>query len=134
MIFCCGGEDGGNDSRSGGGNPDSSSTGGQTHPVCAAGTGSGRVQAPEFVRNLDGQTGWFASPIVADLDHDGVAHDAALFFTNRQPGYSGNSMTWGSSSAGPILLLKRPITICIPAIGPIRTIRSGCNGRHRLPM
>ena len=49
-----------------------SSTGGATNPVCAAGTSTGAVQRPQFVRNIpSGQTGWFASPAVADLDHDG---------------------------------------------------------------
>lgn len=77
MLFGCSG----NHSSSGGGNPDGSSTGGQTNPVCTAGTGSGRVQAPVFVRNLDGQTGWFASPIVADLDDDGSNELIAAYYT-----------------------------------------------------
>jgi len=38
--------------------------------TCAVGVSEGVVQAPVFVRNLSGQTSWFASPIVADLDHD----------------------------------------------------------------
>ncbi len=76
MIFGCGG-----DSSSGGGNPDGSSTGGQTNPVCAVGTGSGDVQAPVFVRNVDGQTGWFASPIVTDLDDDGSNELIAAYYT-----------------------------------------------------
>jgi hypothetical protein len=29
------------------------------------------VQRPQFVKNVPGQTGWFASPVVTDLDHDG---------------------------------------------------------------
>ena len=29
------------------------------------------MRRPEFVRNLAGQTSWFASPVVADLDGDG---------------------------------------------------------------
>ena len=33
----------------------------------AAAGGSGPVQAPVFVRNLAGQTGWYASPVIADL-------------------------------------------------------------------
>ena len=42
-----------------------------TPPVCEPGSSGGAVQAPVFVRNLSGQTSWFASPIIADLDGDG---------------------------------------------------------------
>jgi hypothetical protein len=48
-----------------------SSTGGQTNPVCLPGARTGGVQAPAFVRNLQTQTGWFASPLVADLGDGG---------------------------------------------------------------
>jgi len=41
-------------------------------PVCAPGSSGGPVQAPVFVDNLSGQTSWFASPVIADLDGDGV--------------------------------------------------------------
>ena len=71
LVIGCGGGTGssaGGDSAVG---SSGSSTGGLTNPVCAAGTGTGEVQAPVFVRNLGGQTGWFASPVVADLDGDG---------------------------------------------------------------
>ena len=40
-------------------------------PLCEAGDSTGPVQAPIFVRNLSGQTGWYASPLIADLDGDG---------------------------------------------------------------
>ena len=40
-------------------------------PPCHIGDPSGPVQAPVFVQNLNGQTSWFASPVVADLDNDG---------------------------------------------------------------
>jgi hypothetical protein len=45
--------------------------GGGGVPGCDAGTSAGPVQAPTFVRNLPVDTGWFAAPVVADLDHDG---------------------------------------------------------------
>ena len=67
MLTACGG--GGTSSSDDGGS--GSSTGGSTDPVCWAGAFTGDVQAPEFVRNLSGQTSWFASPVVADLDSDG---------------------------------------------------------------
>jgi len=64
-LLACGG------ASSGGHNGGGSSTGGATNPVCVAGTSAGAVQRPQFVRNIPGQTGWFASPVVVDLNHDG---------------------------------------------------------------
>jgi hypothetical protein len=58
-----------------------SSTGGQTNPVCAAGVSAGDVQTPQFVRNLKGQTGWFASPIVADLDGNNANELIAAYYS-----------------------------------------------------
>lgn len=49
-------------------------------PPCTAGSPSGPVQAPVFVRNLDGQTGWFASPLAADLDGDGSLELVAAYY------------------------------------------------------
>ncbi len=48
-----------------------SSTGGQRNTVCAEGHGSAAMQAPRFLMNLAVQTGWFAAPVIADLDADG---------------------------------------------------------------
>ena len=47
-----------------------SSTGGERNATCAGADSEGEVQEPVFVANLPGQTGWFASPVVADLDGD----------------------------------------------------------------
>jgi hypothetical protein len=58
-----------------------SATGGLTNPVCVAGASAGAVQAPVFVRNIRGQTGWYASPVVADLDHDGSNEIVAAYYT-----------------------------------------------------
>lgn len=60
--------------------PGGSTTGGQTNPVCESGTSSGAVQAPQFVRNLQGQTSWYAAPIVADLDGDGSNELVAAYY------------------------------------------------------
>jgi hypothetical protein len=49
-----------------------STTGGERNPVCEVGTSAGEVAAPEHTMNLRGQTSWFASPVVADLDGDGT--------------------------------------------------------------
>ncbi len=65
-----------------------SSTGGTRNPVCTTGTSAGEVQAPTFVRNLRGQTSWYASPVVVDLDEDGenelVAAYYDIFVFNRE--------------------------------------------------
>ena len=69
LAMSCGGGGGGASpgTTPGGG----SSTGGTTNPVCGLGTSTGAVQAPVFLRNIPGQTSWYASPVVADLDKDG---------------------------------------------------------------
>ena len=86
LISCSGGGGGGGSTTDGtvddGGSAASgSSTGGERNPVCLAGTSSGEVQAPVFVRNLGGQTSWFASPVVADLDKDGENELIAAYYS-----------------------------------------------------
>ena len=49
-------------------------------PVCKPGSSGGGVQAPVFVDNLSGQTSWFASPVVADLDGDGANELIAAYY------------------------------------------------------
>jgi hypothetical protein len=58
-----------------------STTGGQTNPVCTAGASDGSVQAPVFVRNVRGQTGWFASPLVSDLGDGAGRKIVAAYYT-----------------------------------------------------
>lgn len=48
--------------------------------ICPQGSSSGPVQAPVFVRNLTGQTSWFASPVVIDLDGDGSNELVAAYY------------------------------------------------------
>lgn len=56
-------------------------------PRCIKGVSSGPVQSPQFVRNIPGQTGWFASPVVFDLDKNGqneiIAGYYSLFVYDR---------------------------------------------------
>lgn len=77
ILVGCGGGDGDAQPENENGG---SSTGGLTNPVCTAGTGSGEVQSPEFVMNLGGQTGWFASPLVTDMDGDGINEIIAAYY------------------------------------------------------
>jgi hypothetical protein len=48
--------------------------------VCPPGSPGGPVQAPVFVRNLAGQTSWFASPVVVDLGGDGSNELVAAYY------------------------------------------------------
>jgi hypothetical protein len=60
---------------------DGSSTGGQRNPICATGESRGEVQEPVFVANLAGQTSWYASPLIADLDGDGGNELIAAYYS-----------------------------------------------------
>ena len=48
------------------------STASTGQPQCIPAGGGDPVQQPVLVRNLPGQTSWFAAPIVADVDGDGA--------------------------------------------------------------
>jgi len=48
-----------------------STTGGDRNPTCEAGPTPGAAAAPTFVRSLRADTGWFAAPVIQDLDGDG---------------------------------------------------------------
>jgi len=61
----------------GGGN----TTGGTRNPVCEKGTSAGEVAAPVFVRHMEGQTSWYASPVIADLDGDGKREIVAAYYS-----------------------------------------------------
>jgi len=76
VTTACSGGDSGSGSRDGG-----SSTGGERNAICAAGDPAGEVQAPVFVDNLRGQTSWYASPVVADLDGDGSNELIAAYYS-----------------------------------------------------
>ncbi|MDY0004712.1 MAG: VCBS repeat-containing protein [Polyangia bacterium] len=58
-----------------------STTGGTTNPTCEAGTSPGDVQEPVFWKNLRGETSWYASPIVTDLDGDGSNELVAAYYS-----------------------------------------------------
>ena len=83
LISCSGGSGGSSESATGSNAPttDGSATGGQRNPVCVAGTSSGEVTRPQFLMNLQGQTSWYASPVVADLDGDGKNELIAAYYS-----------------------------------------------------
>ena len=57
-----------------------STTGGTRNPVCEKGESAGEVKAPVFVRHQEGQTSWYASPVIADLDGDGKREIVAAYY------------------------------------------------------
>ena len=85
VLAGCGGGGGGSagGSSSGGGTPvlGGNATGGDRNPVCAAGTSAGEVARPQFRMNLAGQTSWYASPVVADLNGDGQHQLIAAYYS-----------------------------------------------------
>ncbi|HEX6761776.1 MAG TPA: FG-GAP and VCBS repeat-containing protein [Gaiellaceae bacterium] len=51
-------------------------------PACAAAGGKTKVQKPRFVRNIPtGETGWFSSPSLVDLNGDGRLEIVAPFYS-----------------------------------------------------
>ncbi|MFZ0612473.1 MAG: VCBS repeat-containing protein [Desulfobacterales bacterium] len=81
-LFGCGGAGGGSVESGGGVSfTDGSATGGQRNAVCLAGTSTGEVARPLFLMNLAGQTSWYASPIVADLEGDGEKELIAAYYS-----------------------------------------------------
>lgn len=92
----CSGDDAGGDPSGGGANSGSGAngagtgtsstgiggggTGGTRNPTCEVGTSAGEVQAPEHRMVLPGQTSWYASPVVMDLDGDGQNELIAAYY------------------------------------------------------
>ena len=58
-----------------------SATGGERNPVCTSGDATGEVGMPQFVMNLPGQTSWYASPLIVDLDDDGRNELIAAYYS-----------------------------------------------------
>ena len=55
--------------------------GGDLAPVCDDGASSDPVAAPQHLMTLDGQTSWFASPLVYDLDGNGTNELIAAYYS-----------------------------------------------------
>ncbi len=104
-ISSCGGGSSGsgsNETPNGGGAPinDGSATGGERNPVCVAGTSQGEVIRPQFLMNLPGQTSWYASPLVADLDGDGKNELIAAYYSVYVFGSDGTLLSRADGGSG----------------------------------
>lgn len=77
-------------------------TGGPRNPVCEVGTSTGEVQAPLFVQNLRGETSWYASPLVIDLDGDGENELVAAYYSLFVFGSDGTLLAQAEGGEGRI--------------------------------
>jgi hypothetical protein len=77
-----------------------SATGGERNPVCLAGTSPGEVARPQFLMNLPGQTSWYASPLVADLDGDGKNELIAAYYAVYVFGSDGTLLSRADGGSG----------------------------------
>jgi hypothetical protein len=68
---------------------------------CAPATSTGAVQEPQFVRNLrPGETGWFSSPAVVDLNGDGKREIVAPLYSTFVYDAQGKQLAKGTATAG----------------------------------
>jgi hypothetical protein len=69
--------------------------------ACLSEGGSGAVHAPEHVRTIStGQTGWFSSPALVDLDGDGTREIVAADYSTFVYSADGNRLGTGTSGKG----------------------------------
>ncbi|HST19367.1 MAG TPA: VCBS repeat-containing protein [Gaiellaceae bacterium] len=69
--------------------------------TCAAAGGRAAVQAPRFVRNIaTGETGWFASPGLVDLNGDGKLEIVAPFYSTFVFDAKGRLLGKGTATKG----------------------------------
>src|SRR5438067_2244335 len=68
---------------------------------CQAQGGSAAVAQPTFVRNIaTGETGWFSSPAVVDLDKDGKKEIVAPFYSTFVYDAQGQKLAKGTVTGG----------------------------------
>ena len=60
----------------------------------------GEVARPQFVMNLEGQTSWYASPVVADLDNDGNKELIAAYYSIYVFGSDGRLLDRADDGSG----------------------------------
>lgn len=56
-------------------------TGGDIQPTCATLATQGEVAEPKYLMHIEGETGWYASPLVVDLDRDGRRELIAAYYS-----------------------------------------------------
>jgi hypothetical protein len=96
-----GGQSGGPDSGGGGEGSVLADGALASTPSCAAATSSGAVQKPQFVRNLAaGETGWFSSPAVVDLNGDGKKEIVAPLYSTFVYDAQGKQLAKGTATQG----------------------------------
>ncbi len=73
----------------------------QRATTCVAEGGTGAVRAPELVRQIaTGETGWFSSPSLVDLDGDGRLEIVAPFYSTFVFDATGKELGRGRASKG----------------------------------
>ncbi|MCP4248247.1 MAG: VCBS repeat-containing protein [bacterium] len=73
---------------------------GDLAPVCEFAADSGPVQAPVHLMTLEGETGWFASPLVHDLDGNGTNELIAAYYAVYVFDNSGNLLDRAADGEG----------------------------------
>lgn len=105
MIFACGSSS--DDGSAGGGGGNGGKDGGSVladgavveTTSCKSESGTAAVQKPSFVRNIkSGETGWFASPAVIDLDGDGTMEIVAAFYSTFVFDANGKQLAKGTAT------------------------------------
>ncbi len=101
FAACGGGGGNGNDGGSGGDSSVAPDGVVEQTPQCQAGGGSAPVAQPTFVRNIKtGETGWFSSPAVIDLDKNGTKEIVAPFYSTFVFDSSGKQIGKGTATGG----------------------------------
>ena len=107
-LACGSGGDGAGGGNGGNGNGGSGGGGSTTYgdggveaaPQCKPAGGTAKVAAPAFVRNIPtGETGWFSSPAIADLDGDGKKEIVAPFASTFVFDAAGKQLGKGTATA-----------------------------------
>ena len=73
----------------------------RTGAACVAAGGTAAVKAPQFVRNIPtGETGWFSSPSLVDLNGDGKLEIVAPFYSTFVFDARGRLLAKGTATKG----------------------------------
>ena len=104
-FAACGGGGGSNGSDAGDAGARDSSVASdgavETTPQCQAQGGTAAVAQPTFVRNIKtGETAWYASPAVVDLDKNGSKEIVAPFYSTFVFDAQGNKLSTGKATGG----------------------------------